>query len=349
MLVAFSVGLLGLCIAMGQERARQTFRIAELNCENLFDTIHDEGFDDHEFLPAATRRWDSFRYNRKLQMISKELVSISPTTPPDVIVLIEIENDSVVRDLTRHTKLRALHYDYVITHSNDPRGIDIAMLYQQGGFRPIAVNTINWAKRIGLDSLRTRDMLHVKGITRTGDTLDIIAQHAPSRLGGKEAQVRRTLISLSLRQYCDSLCATNPRAKIVITGDFNDSPQSNSMRQYLGANPVKSYASKPQPANALFNLASSPQTERSIKASYRYRGNWEMLDQGIVNANLLDKKTGLYATDHSLRVVGHRFLLVTDDTYGGLKPFRTFQGPIYKGGFSDHLPIVIELYSHAAE
>ena len=37
------------------------------------------------------------------------------------------------------------------------------------------------------------------------------------------------------------------------------------------------------------------------------------------------------------------FLLLDDDKYGGVKPFRTFNGRKYQKGFSDHLPIKLHI------
>ena len=172
--------LLHLCTIVAQEAA-SSFRIAELNCENLFDTLHDEGFQDKEFLPSSERKWTSRRYRRKLLMLSKEIASISPTTPPDVIALIEVENDTVLRDLTQHTPLRSLRYKYVMTHSDDPRGIDVALLYQEGGFRPLRTATVNWSHRLNLPNLRTRDLLHVRGLAKSGDTIDIMCASRPKQ------------------------------------------------------------------------------------------------------------------------------------------------------------------------
>lgn len=340
-----SLCLSAVCIAQ-ENKGVNVFRIAELNCENLFDTIHDDGFRDEEFLPDSERRWTSTRYRRKLMMISKELASISPVNAPDIIALIEVENDSVVRDLTRRTPLKALQYDYIITHSRDPRGIDIALLYQEGGFRPLQTNIVKWDHRLGMPQLRTRDLLHVKGRTRSGDTVNIIVYHAPSRLGGRKAQRTRNLIAQSLRQYADSIMSTENKAKIILLGDFNDTPTSKSLQRYLGA--VVYNHSHPMPQSEtdpleLYNLAHNPPAINGVKATYRFRGDWEMLDQCIVSGNLLLNGEQLCAKPGCLKIVGHQFLLTPDKSHGNSMPWRTYQGPVYKGGFSDHLPILLEL------
>lgn len=344
-LLATGICLMHFCAATAQEAAGR-FRIAELNCENLFDTLHDEGFQDKEFLPQSDRKWTPQRYLRKLQMLSKEIVSISPVAPPDAIALVEVENDTVVRDLTQRTRLRSLHYKYIVTHSSDPRGLDVALLYQEGGFRPLSANTVDWGQRLQRPGLHTRDLLHVKGIVKSGDTVDILVHHAPSRLGGKEAQKLRNAILASLRAYTDSICAACPTANIIITGDFNDTPDSRSLRNSLGTIAYDPDA-PPEPEDIaphrLYNLAVKPKSGNGVRATYRYRGDWEMLDQFVVNGRLLQSSNRLHTIQSPFSIICHRFLLEPDKTYGNFKPWRTFQGPLYKGGFSDHLPTMLEL------
>ena len=93
----------------------------ELNCENLFDSSHDEGKRDTEFLPEGARRWTSQRYHHKLRQIARTILSASE--PPAIVALCEVENDSVMHHLTRRGMLRPLNYEYFITSSADEREI----------------------------------------------------------------------------------------------------------------------------------------------------------------------------------------------------------------------------------
>jgi len=346
-------------LAMQDSTRAGTFRIAELNCENLFDTIHDEGFNDHEFLPSAERHWDSGRYWKKITMIAREIASLHDSEPIDIVALIEVENDSVLRDLTERSILRRIGYRYLMTHSNDPRGVDVGLLYLEGGFKPLKTESIRLGERIS-PTLRTRDVLHVEGRTRSGDTLDVFVCHLPSKVGGRKAQKNRNKIAEQLKLCIDSVCARNPRANIVIIGDFNDSPYSKTITTSLAATPIRgktqakarkhnngSYATVNQPLepseNRLYNISTPPTSNPKVKGTYSYRGDWEILDQCIINTRLANKKSPLHISDKPYTIISPKFLLETDATYGGYKPRRTFQGPLYKGGFSDHLPILIEL------
>lgn len=159
------------------------FRALEWNVENLYDTLHDVGFDDREFLPNAERRWNTPRYFHKQSSLAKTILAAGGLQPVDLVALCEVENDSVMHFLCRRTRLARLGYEYLVTHSADRRGIDVALLYQPETFALLHSETY----RVPYDSLRerpTRDLLHAAGRLPFGDTLDVFVVHFPSRRGG---------------------------------------------------------------------------------------------------------------------------------------------------------------------
>ena len=83
------------------------------NVENLFDTCHDYGKDDKEFLPGGGRKWDSRKFWKKLGLLSKTIVAAGEVSPPDLVGLCEVENDSAATSLLRKTYLNRLGYEYV--------------------------------------------------------------------------------------------------------------------------------------------------------------------------------------------------------------------------------------------
>ena len=138
------------------------FRALEWNVENLYDTLHDVGFDDREFLPNAERRWNTPRYFHKQSSLAKTILAAGGLQPVDLVALCEVENDSVMHFLCRRTRLARLGYEYLVTHSADRRGIDVALLYQPETFALLHSETY----RVPYDSLRerpTRDLLHAAG------------------------------------------------------------------------------------------------------------------------------------------------------------------------------------------
>ena len=151
---------------------RIPFRVMSWNVENLFDTHHDTLKNDNEFLPDAIRHWNYTKYKKKLADMARVITAVGEWNPPALVGLCEVENDSVLRDLTRRSPLKELSYRYVMTSSPDLRGIDVALLYQRDLFKLLSFRSIP------IPSFKhhrpTRDLLHVSGLLLTGDTLDVI-------------------------------------------------------------------------------------------------------------------------------------------------------------------------------
>ena len=144
---------------------------------------------DEEFLPEGSYHWTRTRYWRKVDRVAQELAACGGGSDgyglPDLMALCEVENDSVLVDLTRKSLLRTAGYDYVMTHSPDRRGVDVALVYS-----PFAFSLLNsYAMRVPLiRGMRpTRDILYASGRLIGGDTLHVFVVHAPSRLGGEMA------------------------------------------------------------------------------------------------------------------------------------------------------------------
>ena len=299
--------------------AQEPFRIMFWNVENFFDTKDDPQKSDEEFLPDATRHWTSSRYRDKLKKLAKTIVASGDERVPDLVGLCEVENDSCLYDLTRRSPLREAGYRYVMTDSPDRRGIDVALLYQRGSFKLIGKQSI----RIPHQQVKrepTRDILHVSGRILSGDTLDVMVCHFPSRSGGQaKTEPYRLLAARTLRHTVDSLMQVRQHPYLIIMGDFNDYPSNKSMKKVLCGK------------GDLVNLM-----EGMKKGTYRYRGEWGIYDQFIVSRNVLAKKK-------NVQILRHPFLLEEDEKYGGDKPFRTYNGMKYVGGYSDHLPIALDL------
>lgn len=295
----------------------QTLTFVELNCENLFDYMHDEGKQDEEFTPDGNRHWSRTRYWRKLNAIGQEIVSCADELP-DLVALVEVENDSVLHDMTRRSLLRGARYEYLMTSSPDVRGLDVALLYQPSRFRPICYDELLVPVLKGMRP--TRNILYVKGETLRGDTLHLFVVHAPSRYGGEltTRPYRRQTMDVLL-QALDSLTDK----KVIVAGDFNDYAESSSVMMLVEAG-MKVVSSG---ATGLNNRA---------KGTYRYQGEWRSIDHIIVSAPLVISVDSVYINDAP-------FLLEEDSRYGGWKPRRTFQGFRYQRGFSDHLPLVLRL------
>ena len=324
-------------------KAQQPFRVMFYNVENLFDCRHDSLKEDREFLPGAEKRWTPYRYWRKLNAVSQVVAAVSEERLPDLVGLCEVENDSVLFDLTCRSSLRALGYRYRMTHSPDVRGIDVALLYQPGTFSVLSTRSIRIPS--AASGFRpTRDLLYVCGRIVSGDTLHVWVCHLPSRAGHtRQSDRHRALAVGCLKQAMDSVRRVRPSARMLVMGDCNAGIRQKVLRELLG---VKEYGLDTLTPDSAGQLWALPlRCSADVKGSYRYRGIWETIDHILVSSSLLDDHSSFRADPSAYRVAAFPFLCEPDATYGGLKPFRTYQGPVYKGGFSDHLPLVLDFVS----
>ena len=310
------------------------FRVMSWNVENLFDIRHDSLKNDEEFLPDALRHWNYGRYKKKLADIAAGIIAVGEWTPPALVGLCEVENDTVLRDLTRYSSLKEAGYRYVMTNSPDTRGIDVALLYQREQFKLLSHRSIR-IEKFRPDSRPTRDILHVSGQILTGDTLDVFVCHLPSRSGGvKESEPYRLFVAQKLHTEADSILRIRIHPQIIIMGDFNDYPSDKSISKILGATAPSSH---PETLR-LYHLLVRKAKSRNF-GSYKYQGEWGLLDHLIVSGTLLDTSSNFFTNEDKAKVGYLPFLLTEDIKYGGVQPFRTYYGMKYQGGISDHLPV----------
>lgn len=297
------------------------FTFVEYNVENLFDTRHDEGKQDTEFLPESTRAWTTQRYWTKLDHLGKAILSCSDDGIPDMVALCEVENETTLTDLTKRSLLRQAGYKFVMTSSPDQRGIDVALLYSPFSFRlirsyGIGVNLIEGMRP-------TRDILYASGELRSGDTLHVFVVHAPSRNGGEKAsRPFRQQTARRLAHSVDSIRSLSPNAQIFITGDFNDYHDSPALQQLY--------------RHKLRNISREARGQYGVRGTYRYKGEWNSLDHMLVSPSVVSKVDTVF-------IQSPKFLLEKDKFYGGYVPKRNYKGMKYQKGYSDHLPLVARI------
>lgn len=303
------------------------FTFIELNCENLFDCQHDSLKQDTEFLPDGSYHWTRSRYWKKLDHIGQTILACgeqggSEWQLPDMAVLCEVENDTVMRDLTRRSLLRKARYKYVMTSSPDVRGIDIALLYSPFSFYLLEHHSVRIPPAEGMRP--TRDILYASGLIASGDTLHVIAVHWPSKRGGaRQTDAFRQRAAETVVSVIDSIKAITPDANIIVAGDFNDYSQSKNVGLVLN--------------HGMCDISEKATGSHGAQGTYRYKGQWGSLDHIIVSNALVSKLNQCFIMDAP-------FLLEEDNKYGGMKPRRNYLGPRYLNGFSDHLPLVARFY-----
>lgn len=339
--------LLLLILSFTEIVSQDNFRVMFYNVENLYDTLDDPLKDDNDFLPNGFMQWTPWKYWNKLRNITRVITAVGGMQSPALVGLCEVENDSVISDLINRSPLRAQGYEYVMTNSPDTRGIDVALLYQRHQFKMLESKEYE----IGFSEKKrkpTRNILHATGLTINGDTLDVFVCHFPSRSGGQlETEQARIESSKILKSRVDSLLTEREFANIIIMGDFNDHPNDKSLSEVLQVYNIDSIVNGKSPINnsdrKLFNMIYSKDFDFE-NGTYKYQGQWEIIDHMIVSGNMLKKENPINVNNNRAYIFKEDFLLEEDKRYYGKKPFRTNLGPRYNGGFSDHLPIYMDIF-----
>ena len=317
-----------------QKQGTDYIRLMFYNVENYFDTVDDPTTNDNDFTPDGSMRWTQSRYLEKRNNIFRVIANVGEWDPPALVGLCEIENRAVLDDLVKNTPLSKYPYRIVHKESPDPRGIDVALLYRSDYLNCIAQQVIR--VRFADNRKRTRDILYATLCTTKGDTLHVFVNHFPSRVGGqRQSEPSRMLAASLVRQKVDSIFFRNALANIVVMGDMNDGPLDKSMTAGLRALSDTTHA-KP---STLFNLSAYKMKEPI--GTIKYQGKWSVFDQIIVSGGLL---RGSFRTDvNRSQIFKADYLFEPDNRYQGVKPFRTYIGLRYNKGFSDHLPVYLDI------
>jgi len=321
--------VLYLCILLLQ---RSGPTILFWNLENFFDWRNDStSTSDAEFSSRGERRWTRRRFYTKCNAIAKSIMWIASQEGkfPEVIGLAEVENSFALKRLIRSTSLQKLDYEVVHFDSPDRRGIDVALLYRTSTLELTSSKPCHlYAPQADIDTsaanargqpalLHTRDILLATFRDASGEEIAVLVNHHPSKYGGSErSDARRRIAVERLRELCDSLLAGGID-RIAAVGDFNDTPD----------NPLYTLLD-----GSMVNL--SLPLWRAGRGSIRFEGKWELIDLCFVSKPLAD--------DAMAEVLSIPFLMVPDRS-GGMKPLRTYSGPRYLGGVSDHCPIILKL------
>ncbi|MEI7499467.1 MAG: endonuclease [Bacteroidota bacterium] len=316
----------------------QNVSIVFWNVENLYDPYDDTTKLDDEFTSGGAKHWSWSKFNLKLNHVAKTLMAVGEWAAPAIVGLCEVENRYVLNKLIYETPLKPWKYKFIHHESPDLRGVDVALMYRSILFNVLTSRSISI--RFPFDTLaQTREILMVKGVLFGMDTIVLFVNHWPSRRGGYlESQPRRYHVASVLRRLVDSVQQITPAANIVVMGDFNDEPEDESLKLILRART----GIFPVYTDTLYNLMGIRNKIRP-EGTLKYRDQWSTFDQFVVSGALLNSSSGLQSGINNVRIFRSDFLLEDDNTYFGEKLNRTYIGPRYHGGFSDHLPIRLEI------
>lgn len=336
---------LTLLLTTGASQAQKKFSVYGVgfyNLENLFDTCHDAGKNDYEYLPDGANRWTGLKYSSKLKNMARVLSEMGTDKLPGVgcaaIGVSEVENAKCLEDLCNQEPLKAKNFKYLLLEGPDRRGVDCGLVYNQKLFQVRDVKLVPYIYILPEDSARaTRGFLTVSG-TLAGEHVTIVVNHLPSR---GATSFYREEGGRQIRLVVDSLVKADPNVKILVMGDMNDDPQDKSMAEALGAK--RKMKDVPNEPGGLWNpwwdvLASGTGT-------LQYDGKWNLFDQIIVSNALLDrdgKKDYKTLKLWNYQIFRRDYLFQKEGKYKG-NTLRTHAGGAWLNGYSDHLPTVVYL------
>ena len=326
--------------AVAQEKKIGVYGVGFYNLENLFDTCHDEGKNDYEYLANGTNKWNAMKYESKLANMSRVLAEMGTDLLKNIgcaiIGVSEVENARALSDLVAQPALAARNFKFCHVEGPDKRGVDCGLLYNPRFFEPKDVNLYPYVQKLEKDSgFVTRGFLTVKG-SLAGDDIAVIVCHLPSRAA---TSFYRELGAEQVRHLKDSLIAAEPNLKVIVMGDMNDDPMDPSM--------AKSLRARKKIADVKSGDMFNPwwKTLADGNGTIKYDGGYNLFDQIILSPQLLNPEGN---KDFStLKYVKHQifsreYMLQQEGKFKGY-PKRTFSGGVWLNGFSDHLPSIVYL------
>lgn len=313
--------------------------VAFYNLENLYDTTNNPQVNDDDFTPSGSKHYTHSIYQDKLTRLAS-VISLLGTDysadGPALLGVAEIENDTVLTDLINQPQLQYRHYRFIHFDSKDLRGIDVALLYHPKYFLPEKAEKL-WVDLPdkSKETAFTRDILYVMG-NLAGERIHILVNHWPSRRGGEvRSSPAREAAAKVCKKKISAIFQLEPEAKIILMGDFNDDPDSYSIKGVLGAR-ERILATKP---GEIYN----PWTDlyRKGLGTLANRDSWGLFDQILLSHAWLNKQQyGFFF--HKQMIFNKEFMKETMGAYKGY-PMRTWDGDVYRGGYSDHFPTFIIL------
>jgi hypothetical protein len=305
------------------------------NVENLYDTLNDQWKNDEDFTPAGTNAWNGSRYRTKIDHLADVISQMATDVTPDGLAILgmcEIENKSVVKDIVNSSRLKKRNYQIVHIEGPDARGVDPSFIYNPNYFK--VSKAVSYHVRYVTDTThKTRDILVVSGFFY-GEALTVLVNHWPSRRGGElTSRPNRNEAAKVARHIADSITILDPKAKVILMGDFNDDPVNVCIKDI-----VKTYDDiKKATDDKYYNPMEKLYNEGT--GSLAWGDSWNLFDQIIMNKNWLPKNYETWQY-YAVRVFNKAFLKTDFGNFKGY-PFRTYSGGTYTAGYSDHFPVFV--------
>jgi endonuclease/exonuclease/phosphatase family metal-dependent hydrolase len=301
------------------------FYIAGWNVENLFDLEDDPNVElDEDFTPSSPKKWTKERLEIKLKNLSEAIGKMNGGKGPDLLGLCEVENRKVVEMLRDKLSPSGRKYEIIHKDSASDRGIDCALLFDANVF------SLADSKFHFVDADKTRDIVEAKLHRDSGD-LYVFVNHWPSRRNPEEQRLKAADV---LRKRLDEILASDPKADIILVGDFNDEPLNRSLLDHLRSSPSQQIL----PPGALFDTTAALAGEE--KGTFLWENKWELIDHIIISQGLLDAAGYQWKQGSSERIVRPELMYQPPYPNAVARPSASYtRNDFHKNGYSDHLAV----------
>lgn len=313
--------------------------IAWWNVENLFDV--EDSPNRPAYLQSALKSelkgWSETILNQKIANLSTVIMAMNSGKGPDILGVCEVENMNVIQKLL--LALAPLHRNYVLKHhdTQDNRGIDIAF-FVDADLYEVEEKIFHYEV---LKRAATRDIVQINTFTKKGTPLIIIGNHWPARSGGVyESEPYRIIAAETLSYWIERIVQIRgDKIAIIVLGDFNDEPYNRSLRDYAMSTPSRTRTNRGR-APYLYNLTEDLLPAQS--GSYVFGNEQMFIDQILVSKGIAIT-TGPFDISKSAHYI---FTIPAMRTgwYGSPTRFGRPSDGLNAMGFSDHVPVILELY-----
>jgi len=316
------------------QQEQERYSIGFYNVENLFDTIDHPTTIDEDFTPEGKNNWTGAKYRIKLNNLSRVITRLGENNPPALLGMAEVENKKVLEDLVKTKNLKGSKYEVIHAESKDERGIDVGAIYRTDVLSDVWYEYLE--VKLSDTSDKTRDILYIRASLKGKYPFHVLFNHWPSRREGeKESEPKRIVAASAVREKIKIIRKADPNAVILILGDFNDEPSNASISKVLNAGKVTEEEKK-------FVNLSYPGYEKKF-GTHSFKGEWNMLDQVIVNREFYAQTNGMVLADKETKIFREDWVLFKHKD-GTVSPNKSYSGPVFhKSGFSDHLAVYVSL------
>jgi hypothetical protein len=279
---------------------------------------------------SGLKNWDEKRYQNKLSKLSHvfQLMMEENGVLPFMIGLSEVSGRKVLEDLV---EMEPFNSEFGIIHYNsmDERKVDVAMLYDKSKIEVIDSETISFFFEITNKNTKyydtTRDVLYSK-VKYKGEIINVFIAHLPSKREKDVNKPKRTFILNEIRQRIMDIVHAD-KEHVVLCGDFNENPDDENLVQILYDN---------EHEKVLINPFQDLFLTRNY-STFHYKSGL-LYDQIILSKSLFDNDVLNF---QNAKVFNAENISSRTRNFEG-RPFRTYAGTRYLGGYSDHFPVFVK-------